>query len=777
MSGSQSIDGLISGLDTTSIVETIIKSESYTVNDLEQDKALKTQQVAAYKAVLAKFLALKTSASQLRKEVSYRKGKVSVSDDTIMTATADGTVGPGTYRMRVLSLAQNHQIAARGVDDPTNDIFGTGTIKLSTGDKSIKTIMISEGANSLVDIKDAINDADAGVTATIINDGSDSNPYRLLLTSDDSGLANSIKIDVDLTGGEALDFSGSSFDNPELVSFSAAATSDVTLAGTASYTGNENKVYTFTVGGSGEQTVGTDVISITWSDGTNEGTILVTEADSEVELIGDGADGLKLNFSAGTLVAGDTFNVSTFSPLLQEARDAQIAIGDDTGAGSSIVITSDSNTFEDVIPGVTINAARVTDPGEVVTISTDIDIDGVKEMLNTFLDRYNGVMEFIEDQFTYNQDTQESGVLFAESTLQTIQSSLRFSATSPVPGLSADYKSLAMIGIRSDGDGLLQIADSKALTEALENDLESVINMFIDTGTSTNTGIEFTSLSYDTAVNGDFNVDITRAASKGYFKGASITNPQLSPLTLTAANNVIKLKVDGVISKEIVLTERTYNSGEELAEEIQARIDADETIGSRDVSVEWVANGDTGYLQLTSGTYGSRSVVDIESSASNSAYTALGFAAGVDYYGTDVEGTINGESATGNGQYLTGNTDNLTTAGLKLKVTLTADDLTEGTDATVSILRGLATIVDKTLDNITKNADGSIARRTNALETQIDDIDDRIAYYTERLERRREELYEQYQEMESALAELQATSSYLESQLEGINNNWKHILD
>jgi len=777
MSGSQSIDGLVSGLDTTSIIEAIIQSESYTVNDLEQDKALKTQQVAAYRAVLAKFLALKTSASQLRNEVAYRKGKVSVSDDTILTATADGTVGPGTYSMRVLSLARNHQIAARGFDDPTGNIFGTGNIKLSTGDGSIQTITIAEGANSLVDIKDAINEADAGLTAAIINDGSTSNPYRLLLTSDESGVANSIKIDVDLAGGETLDFSTSSFDNPELVSFSAAASSEIALAGTASYTGDENKTYTFTIGGSGEQTVGSDIINVTWSDGTNEGTILVTEADGEVELIGDGADGLTLSFSAGTLVAGDTFQVSTFSPLLQEARDGQIAIGDDTGAGSAIVITSDSNTFEDVIPGVTINTAKVTDAGETVTIDTDVDIDAVKEVINTFIDRYNDVMTFIEDQFTYNQDTQESGVLFAETTLQSIQSSLRFSATSPVPGLSIDYTSLAMIGIRSDADGNLKIADAQALRDALEDDLDSVIDMFTDTGTSTNTGIEFTSLSYDTAVDGDFDVDITRVAEKGYFEGAAIENPGLTPITLTAENNVIRLKVDGVISEDIVLTERTYTSGEELAEELQTRITADETLGAREVTVEWIDEGDTGYLRMTSGSYGSSSNVNIETSISNTAYTALGLAGGMNFYGVDVEGTINGESATGNGQTLTGDDDNLTTDGLKLKVTLTQDDMIDGTDATLSIVRGLATIVDKTLDNITKNADGTIARRTGALETQIDDLDDRIEYYMERLENRRMDLYEQYQKMESVLAEMQATSSYLNSQLASINSNWEQIMD
>ncbi|UCD17107.1 MAG: flagellar filament capping protein FliD, partial [Candidatus Zixiibacteriota bacterium] len=520
MPGLQSIEGLSSGLDITAMVNAVIESERYPITILEQDKGLKTQQVAAYKAVLAKFLALKTTASQLKKEISFKKGTVSVSDDSVLSATASGTVGPGSYSLRVLSTARNHQIAAQGFDDPTSGIFGTGTITLSVGDSSETTITVDASNNSLVDIKNAINDADAGVTAAVVNDGSSSNPYRLLLTADETGIKNRIDISVSLSDGETLDFSGTSFDNPEVLSFSDEATSAVSLAGTASYSGSVNKTYTFTVGGTGEQTVGTDVITVYWSDGTNEGAVLVTEADGEVELIGDGADGLKLSFSAGTLVAGDTFQVSTFAPLLQQASDARLAIGaDGTAGGSPIIISSESNTFEDVIPGVTINAKKISAPGEMITINTDIDTEGIRGMLADFISRYNDVMEFIDEQFSYNQDTGESGVLFADFSLQTMQSTLRFSATSLVSGLTAGYNSLATIGIRSGSDGHLKIVDSSRLSAALENDLDAVIDLFIDSGSSPLSGIEFISASYDTNTASDFQVDITRAAAKGIFEG------------------------------------------------------------------------------------------------------------------------------------------------------------------------------------------------------------------------------------------------------------------
>ena len=154
-------------------------------------------------------------------------------------------------------------------------------------------------------VKKAINDADAGVRATIFNDGSSANPYRLVLSANQTGAANSISITASLTGGNNLDFVTSSFDSPETIGMDAGSTSQVTLGAAASYTGSQNKIYTFSVAGSGSQTVGTDTITINWTDGTDSGSFDVTAVDTEVALTGTGSDGLTLSFAAGTLTAGE----------------------------------------------------------------------------------------------------------------------------------------------------------------------------------------------------------------------------------------------------------------------------------------------------------------------------------------------------------------------------------------------------------------------------------------------------------------------------------------
>ncbi len=363
MPGANSIDGLNSGLKTGEIIDSIMKFERRNAVLLEQQQTEKTNAISAYKAIQAKLLALSTELARLSRPSTFNATQINVSDSTVLSATASGKVITGSYDVQVKALARNDQLASQGFSDESIALLGTGSITLALGDGSSKTITIDSTNNSLIGIKKAINDANTGVVASIINDGSSSNPFRLILTGDKSGIDQKISITSALTGGANLNYTTASFDAPEMLSRDSSSTSTISLGTTASYSGSENKIYTFTVKGTGTQTLGTDNITLDWTDGTNSGSIIVTQADTEFELVGTGADGLKLSFSAGVLTEGDTFQVGTFDPVLQEASDARIAIGSVLGGGSPITISSSSNIFNDVVSGLSITVSKETPPG------------------------------------------------------------------------------------------------------------------------------------------------------------------------------------------------------------------------------------------------------------------------------------------------------------------------------------------------------------------------------------------------------------------------------
>lgn len=774
MPAANSITGLNSGLDYTQIIDAIIGFERNNAVLLELQQSEKQSIISAYQALQAKFLGLSAELGKLAKPSTFEKGSISVSDETVLSATSKGRLSSGSYNVQVLSLARNHQLASQGFSSDALSSFGTGNINIQVGGAAARTITIDAANNSLVGIKNAINDARIGVTASIINDGSESNPYRLIIAGDNTGAASRIAVSSDLTGGSNLDFTNSSFDAPESVLMASGSSSQISLGAMAAYTGSENKIYTFTVAGSGAQTIGTDPVTINWTDGTNSGAVVVTQADTEVELVGDGAEGLTLSFSAGVLTGGDTFQVGTFSPLLQQASDARITLGSTGGTGSPIAVSSDTNSFDDLIGGISMTVYKQTTPGESVTINTSLDTAGIKTQIESFISKYNEIVDYINEQNTYDQEAEEAGVLFGDSTVWSMQNSLRNALASTIPGISTQFNQLYSIGIRTTANGKLSITNPSRLDDALRNNLDDVISLFASDGNSSSSYVEFVSASDKTYTGQPFNVEITQVATHGAYQGGSIANPASSPITISNTNNRLRFTVDGLTSNEIILTTGTYDSTDALIREIQRQIDNDSKIGNRDISVEWVeSDASSGYINLVSSTWGTGSKIELITEQANSAYAILGLSSGVTVEGLDVAGTINGEEAEGKGLILTGKEGNATTDGLKLKITLTEAQLIAGPEATITITKGIAARMAEYVDSVTKSGDGAFDRRIKSYQNQIAELTKSIASIDKLLEIRRQSLYDQFYEMEMLLGQLNTEGEFLANQLAGINVNWK----
>ena len=101
---------------------------------------------------------------------------------------------PGSYAIEVTQLARQYKLSSAGHADSAA-LMGAGTMSIQVGAKAAVTI--PAGDYSLDGLSKAINAAQAGVSATIVNDGSTN---HLVITATDSGLANSVKI----TAGGAL---------------------------------------------------------------------------------------------------------------------------------------------------------------------------------------------------------------------------------------------------------------------------------------------------------------------------------------------------------------------------------------------------------------------------------------------------------------------------------------------------------------------------------------------------------------------------------------------
>ncbi len=758
------IDGIFSGMDTSGIIDSIIQAERTKQNVYLAKQADYTKKLTSWQSINSYLLAFKTQSDVLSRDSLWNNISVTSSNSDIISVSGSGSSASGTYSIGVDQLAQNQQIASQGFSS-SQDIVGVGTFGISVGGSSPVTITLEAGSNSLSALKQAINDSGAGVTAAIVNDGSENNAYRLILSANETGANQEITVTSSLTGGTAPDFTTSYFDIAEKLNWSANATSNPTLGSSASYTGSANKVYTFTIAGTSTQTIGTDEITIDWTDGTNSGTITVPSnfnpAADEVALTGTGSDGLTVSFSAGALEAGDTFQVQALAPIIQAGQDAVMRLGASGSGGSPIEVTSSSNTVTTLIDGVTLELHDITiDP---IQITVESDNSSIVSTVQDLVSKYNDFAEFVGSQLKFDSETNTVGVLLGETSLVNLLSTVRADVTRSIPGLSGSLSALYDVGIKFDTQGKLSL-DSSKLTELLNDDMESVRNLFLASGNSDNGYISFISAGPDAVPSEQaYDVNITQAAARGTYTGLSIDDPDVTGVDLTNNNNRIKVSINGVTSGEIHLEEKIYTSGDELAQEIQDKINADEDLGSNEVEVRWIDDGSTGQLEISSATWGENSKVVLDVEPAWSAHTILGLAGGTSTDGQNVEGTINGEPATGVGQILTGNEDNDKTAGLKLKVTLTPDLVTNDIEGRLTLTKGIASLMSEQISRYTDANDGILNSRTKSIEKQINNTKEQIERMEERLEVKRKGLYLQFIAMEDAIGKLQGQQQFLTS--------------
>lgn len=208
-----SFGGLGNGLDFGQVVDQLVKVARLPVDRLTAKQAALNSKSTDYATLSTKLIALQSAADVLRLPSLFDRTSVSVSDSTVLSATGSSTATAGTYTVRVSQLAQAHQItnkAAKAVSSTTTDIVSgtSGTFSFTFGGGSTQTVILGDTA-TLEDLQSAINDLGAGVTASIVNTGSDTTPaYRLVLTATSTGDANDIAIVADDTALDFLNASG-----------------------------------------------------------------------------------------------------------------------------------------------------------------------------------------------------------------------------------------------------------------------------------------------------------------------------------------------------------------------------------------------------------------------------------------------------------------------------------------------------------------------------------------------------------------------------------------
>lgn len=227
-----SFGGLGNGLDFGQVVDQLVKVAKLPVDRLTKKKADLSSKFTDFTTASTKVAALQSAAQALRLSTSFDRTTASVTDTSVLSVSAASSAAAGTYTVKVVRLAQSHQIVSKtgtAVTSTTTDIVSgaSASFIFKVGSGANQTVNLGS-TGTLTDLRDQINNLGAGVTASIINTGTEAAPsYRLALSSNTTGSANAITLVTDQTN---LDLVGSGVDTLAAAQDSKIEIGDPSLA-------------------------------------------------------------------------------------------------------------------------------------------------------------------------------------------------------------------------------------------------------------------------------------------------------------------------------------------------------------------------------------------------------------------------------------------------------------------------------------------------------------------------------------------------------------------
>lgn len=417
---------------------------------------------------------------------------------------------------------------------------------------------------------------------------------------------------------------------------------------------------------------------------------------------------------------------------------------------NGIAVTSASNSVSTAIQGVTITAQKVGTTSLNLTANTT----QIQSGITAFVTAYNSVNSTISSVTAYNPSTKTGGALLGNATVQSVQNQIRNVMTNSVAGLGGGLTNLAQLGITFQKDGSLAV-DSTKLQAALSANFSDVAGLFAAAGKTTDSLTSFVG-STSNSKPGSYAVNVTQLATQGKLTGTLNLN---SGSTTIASGTTMSFSVDGVAA-DVNLTAGTYTATQ-LASMIQSAVNGTSGFSSKGINIT-ASVGSDGFLNLTSGTYGSTSNISIANKSGTGLDNLTGtVTAGVP--GKNVAGTLNGVTAVGSGQFLTGASGS-DSSGIQILVS----GGSTGDRGNVNFSQGYAFNLTSTLSNFLGSS-GTITNATNGINSSIKDLQKQTEIINKRLVVTQARYQAQFAALDKVVNSMTATQNFLTQQINVLN--------
>lgn len=363
------------------------------------------------------------------------------------TGVASATFAGGNLQKKYISASMLLS------DNPLRRTVGTGKIRITDSVGANMEINVTDSIKTFHDLIDLINDQavsrDLKARARINAKGD-----GLELYEDNSATpAGSQKMKVeDVSGGvaRALNIAGESKGTLALNTIDGSFERTITLSAADTLQQVADKINTAGAG------VGAAIIR----DGNSS-----TSYRLSLSSTGAGRAG-RFILDAGAF----DFGFST----LDAGQDARMFYGSADPA-RGVAITRSSNSFDDVVSGVKLDAKQVS--SDLISVSVSSDTEEIVSGVKTFVTAFNTLASRIQDLTKYDAAAERGGALLGDGTAIELRSRLFAIVQSPALSVNSTFTRLSDVGVKIGKGAVLEL-DEDRLREALQQDPEGVENLF-----------------------------------------------------------------------------------------------------------------------------------------------------------------------------------------------------------------------------------------------------------------------------------------------------------
>jgi len=481
-----SVGGLVSGLDTNSIIQQLMLLEQQPILRIQAQVAALEAQQQTIRDLRTELLTLRNRAQDFQFGAVFDQFLAASSEETILTAEVSGT-NPviGAYSVEVLQLASATVASSSSVlGSPINpaaalDSSGIST-EITAGTFTINGVefTVDPATQSLNTILSQITASSAGVNASY-DAGTDTVTFENK-TAGDTSLINFGATDdtsdfldaLNVTG--AMQTTGGSGSTTVTSTRNLGAVDPSETLNAVSFAGGAVTAGTFTINGisiSVDPTADSllDVVQRI-NDSDAHVTASYDSSSDTIRVVADTLGSRTISLASGTSNFLDVTNLTTATQTAGD--DAQFTVN------GGAVQTRNTNEVSDAIGGVNLSLLSVG----TSTVTVSGDDDAIVTKVQDFITAYNDSVDKL--YAVLNPDDSD---LQADSGLRVIDDFLRGTIFDRVTGISGDYTSLADIGVSTgetfDASASAHLElDEDAFSEALRDDRTNVQALFSNTG-------------------------------------------------------------------------------------------------------------------------------------------------------------------------------------------------------------------------------------------------------------------------------------------------------